>query len=582
MAPRPSVVLGFTLVALLVVTACAPPENPARGQSPSSATAQSPAAPSKPKVLTIGVTTNVQVIGPFTGGSTGGWTTLNELHSAGLISSDVDSPRPIGRLAEKVPTLEDGSIAVLSDGRMRVVYNLRRNVTWQDGVAFTAQDLVFSNTFLSDPGLPVARSESARKVETVEAVDDYTAAFIFSTIYNLGNLLGPREFWPQPRHLLSEAYDRYQATGNSDEVVNIPHWTSEYVHLGPFRVTGFDPGEGVTFQAHEGYFLGKPKLDTIHVRAFRDENTLFANLLAGAIDLFPDPALHAELGVQLKEQWEGSGKGTVHVLYGTTSFLAPQWRPSVQREPANLDARVRRALYQAIDRESLPDLVRPAWSVLPPGDPKYEVVKDGLRRYPYDPARSRAALAELGWTPGPDGVLRHSSDGRRFENRISTVATGRLWEVATYADFWRRIGIDTEEAQVPASRSRDLEYRALLPSWEASSSGQGDAILARLAGPAASAETRWAGNRGGYEDPAAQALLAKYQMSLAEPEQMQAMREIGELMATELPLLIFYFSTHHTGVRKGVRALDDVAGGQQSSRPYGTYSRNAHLWDVDQ
>lgn len=537
--------------------------------------------PERAKVLTIGVTTNIQVMGVFAGGSTGGWTTLNELHSNGLITSDYHTTRPIGRLAERVPSVDDGTIALLPDGRMRVVYMLRRNVTWQDGVPFTAEDLVFSHTFLTDPGLPVARSETARLVEAVEAPDAWTAAFIFSRPHFLASVLGPREFWPQPRHLLAEAYERYRTTGNSDEVVNLPYWTAGYVHVGPFRVTAFDPGEGVSFQAHEGYFLGRPKLDVVHVRAFRDENTLFANLLAGAVDLFPDPALHAELAEELREEWERTGKGTVHVLLGTTSFLAPQWRPGVQREPTNLDVRVRRALYQAVDRDSFPSLVRPAWSLLPPGDRFYEATRDGLRRYPYDPARARALLQEAGWTPGPDGILRHSSDGRKFQNRISTVATGRLWEVATYADFWRRIGVEVEEAQTPPAQLRNLEFRAMFPSWEASSSGQGDAILARLAGPAASPENRWSGNRGGYEDPVAQQLLARYFGSITESEQFQAMREISEFVASELPLLIFYFSTHHTGVRAGVRALDDVAGGQQSSRPYGTYSRNAHLWDIE-
>ncbi len=569
--------LALVSIGVAMLVACAP-----SASTPASSDLARPAAPARAKVLTIGVTTQIQVMGVFAGGSTGGWTTLNEVHSNGLVTSDYGAPRPIGRLAQRIPSLDDGSIAIEPDGKMRVTYPLRRNVTWQDGVPFTAQDLVFSHTLLTDPGLPVARSESARVVESVEAPDDWTVAFTFSRPHFLGNQLGPREFWPQPRHLLAEAYDRYVATGNSDEVVNLPYWTSAYVHLGPFRVVGFDPGDGVTLQAHEGYFLGRPKLDTIHVRAFRDENTLFANLLAGSIDMFPDPALHAELGVQLKEQWEAKGQGTVHTLLGTTSFLSPQWRPHVQREPANLDVRVRRALYQAVDRDALPEIVRPAWSLLPPGDLFYEATRDGFRRYPYDPNRSRMILQDLGWTPGPDGILRHSSDGRRFENRISTVATGRLWEVATFADAWRRIGVEVEEAQVPPSRSRDLEYRALFPSWEASSSGQGDAILARLAGPAASAQNRWSGNRAGYEDPSAQQLLAKYYTSLTEPERYGAMRELSEFVAEELPLLVFYYSTHHTGVRKGVLALDDVAGGQQSSRPYGTYSRNAHLWDIDE
>ena len=100
-------------------------------------------------------------------------------------------------------------------------------------------------------------------------------------------------------------------------------------------------------------------------------------------------------------------------------------------------------------------------------------------------------------------------------------------------------------------------------------------------GPAASAQNRWSGNRGGYEDPVAQQLLGRYYASIAEGEQFQAMRDISEFMVSELPVLIAYYSREHTGVRKGVLALDDLSGGQHSSRPYGTYSRNAHLWDVE-
>lgn len=574
MVTRQRCVLLGAAAALVALTACA------RGL-PSPSEAAAPQAPARPKVLTIGVTTRVQAMGVFAGQSTGGWTTLMEIHSAGLVTSDFATPRPIGRLAQRVPSLDDGSISVLPDGRMRVVYELRRNVTWQDSAPFTAHDLVFSHTFLNDPGLPVTLRENVRQVEAVEATDDWTAVMTFARPYSLGNVLGVRAFWPHPRHLLADAYTRYVAGGNVDEVLNLPYWTSGYVHLGPFRLTSFDPGEGVTFQAHDGHFLGRPKLDTVHVRAFADENTLFANLLAGAVDLFPDPALHAELGLQLEDQWKRSGQGSVHRLIGTTSFLSPQLRPAVQREPANLDVRVRQALYQAIDREAFPDLVEPAWSVLPPGDPLYEATRDGLRRYPYDPGRSRALLQEAGWTPGAEGLVRHSSDGRRFRNTISTSATGRLWEVAAYADAWRRIGLEVEEQHVAAAQARNLEYRANYPSWEATSSGQGDSILGRLTGPAAGPENRWAGNRGGYEEPATQVLLGRYFSSLSEGEQFQAMREISELIATELPMLVYYYSRHVIGARKGVLALDDLSGGQQSSRPYGTYSRNAHLWDVE-
>ena len=57
----------------------------------------------------------------------------------------------VPRLADKVPAFEDGTISMLPDGRMKVVYPLRHDVLWQDGVPFTADDLVFSAAVRRDP-----------------------------------------------------------------------------------------------------------------------------------------------------------------------------------------------------------------------------------------------------------------------------------------------------------------------------------------------------------------------------------------------------------------------------------------------
>lgn len=59
------------------------------------------------------------------------------------------------------------------------------------------------------------------------------------------------------------------------------------------------------------------------------------------------------------------------------------------------------------------------------------------------------------------------------------------------------------------------------------------------------------------------------------------MRAISDYITREVPLLILFYKPEHLGVRKGVSAYDEVAGGTEASQPYGTYSRNAHLWDVE-
>ena len=157
------------MIMTLILTSCGAPPIENRGVPSDSR--------STTKTLVLGVTSTVQ--GFSIGGAsstTGGWETSGEIHSNGLITADVDSRNPIGQLAESAPSFDDGSITPLLDGRVRVVYRLRRGVTWQDGTPFTAQDLIFSRQLNGDPSLPsiTAAKEAARQMDSVEAPDEHT------------------------------------------------------------------------------------------------------------------------------------------------------------------------------------------------------------------------------------------------------------------------------------------------------------------------------------------------------------------------------------------------------------------------
>jgi len=581
----------WPLLLAAMVTACAagpaaqssvPPTGIGAGAQPASAPSRAGG-----RTITIGVTSPVQAMGVMGNQTTsGGWLSTTEVHSDGLITADVHTRTPIGRLAEKVPSLDDGSMSLLPDGRMRVVYNLRRGITWQDGVPFTAGDLVFSAKFNTDKGLPTVQRDLVDRIDSVEAPDDATFVITFKGPFYQANGLGVRSFWPQPQHLLGAAYDQYLQDSNPDGVVNLPYWTSEYVHLGPFRLTSFDPQSGMTFQAYDGYFLGKPKVDVVRIETYSDTNTLFANLLAGSVDLFPDIALSVQQGFELKDRWEESKQGSVYVKPGLTWFLAPQVRPTVQMEPATFDANVRAALYEALDREGLADGLLnghadlAAYSLLPPSDALYSSTKDSLRKYAYDPERAKSTLQEAGWSPGGDGLLHSNLDGRPFHTAIWTTP-GFDRDVAAIADYWRKLGLQVDEQVVPAAQTRNNEYRAGYPGWDLSAQGNDDAILGRFLGPAASAQTRWVGNRGGYEDPRARELVDRYQASLTRQDQLQSMQAISDFVAAELlPLMPVYFLPEQMGVRAGVKAFDDIDGGEEAAQYFGTFTRNAYLWDV--
>src|SRR5437016_4624482 len=202
--------LGLVLSALTlaILSGCAG-QGPGTTGAANSQPGQS-AAPARAKALTIGVTGSIAALS-IAGGSSpvGGWVAMTEMFTDGLITADTLVHKPIGRMAQKVPSLDDGTISVLPDGRMRVQFTLRKGITWQDGVPFTADDFVFSYLIGGPDGLPTSTNDATRVMTSVEAPDPQTVVIYYKQSYYLGANLGPIMFWPLPRHLLAETYARY-------------------------------------------------------------------------------------------------------------------------------------------------------------------------------------------------------------------------------------------------------------------------------------------------------------------------------------------------------------------------------------
>ena len=289
----------FITCAALVLAGCAPSSAPTQGSGGTSG-----ASEGRMKTIVLAVSNAVLVL-PTPGSNTtaGGWQSVNELYAQGLVTSDVDVHRPVPRLASSVPSLENGSIEILSDGRMKTTYPLRRDVTWHDGTPFTARDLIFTFELVKDPNVPQLSLEASTQMSAVEAPDDYTFVIYWRAPYSMGDSVGLRAFWPLPRHLLEHPYRTLDPLG----FVNQPFWTTEYVHTGPFRLAEFRAGVDLEFTAYDAYFLGRPKVDRVIVRVFNDEVALYSAALAGSVDVMMDNSLSAELGLELKDTWDRSG-----------------------------------------------------------------------------------------------------------------------------------------------------------------------------------------------------------------------------------------------------------------------------------
>ncbi|MBM2811379.1 MAG: hypothetical protein HW416_2138 [Chloroflexi bacterium] len=509
--------------------------------------------------------------------TSGGGASLSQIHINGLVANGSEP-----RIASKLPSFEDGSIVMLPDGQMRTVWKLRPEVTWHDGQPFTADDVVFSWQVAVDPLIPSSGSvkQVANSIERVEALDRGTASITWKNSYFHALELGYRELWPLPRHVLGTAFQ-----GDKEEFLNLAYWSVEYMHLGPFRLVDFGLGERLIFERYDAYFLGQPKVDRIIVQTIPDPNVMLANLKSGAIDIATEKTLPLDVFVQLRNEWRQSDAGVLVERQDNWRYIwfqfDPQWARPIE---LSQDVRVRRGLLYGLDRDALRDFLLPGFadssgdSFMPSNDPRAEIVGQPYARYHYDPARAAQELADAGWRRAADGrALNATGDQVQFEVRGDPVDSK---ETALIADNWRRLGIDITETISPVSLARNAEYKSKFPGAEPRARSTGDQIFASFDSREHSIpQNRWTGtNSGHYSNLALDQLIDRLYRTVDEREQGQVLREMGELMAADLPAIPMYYRTLFAAVGKSIRGLsNDYA----STRETGGMVRNSHLWDRD-
>lgn len=570
-------VFGLALMAML---GCAP-SGPQAERDGGGATAHS----ETPKTLTIGQLNALRAFSSEDFSNTsGGGASLAEIHMNGLVTNDAHGNLE-PRLAARIPSLDDGSVSVLPDGRMVTVWNLRPGARWHDGVPFTADDIVFSWQVAAHPDIPMAGSAEVVNAltERVEALDPLTFRVTWKTTYFRALWLGHRDLWPLPRHVLEASL------GQRDAFLNHPYWTTDYVHTGPFRLLDFGLGETVVFQRFDDYFLGRPPLDRIVIRVIADPNTLLANFKAGSIDLLAEKTLPLDIAPQLRDEWQQTGAATMVSRQENWRYLWFQFDSRWAHPPElSRDVRIRRALLFGFDRDALREFLFPGFpgtsgdTFMPQNDPRDRIVGRPFARYPYDVARATQELADGGWRRAPDGRVLNAT-GEPVQIEVRGTPTDAK-EVALVAENWRRLGLDIKEEIQPLSVQRDNEAKAKFPGLETRARASGDQIFPSFDGRLHSlAENRWTGaNSGHYANPALDRLIDQLYGSIDEREQGLILREMGELLATDLPALPMYYRTVFAVVARGVRALtDDYVGTRGPGEGPGVLSRNAHLWGRD-
>ena len=565
--------LTLALVGLLLFAGCA-----SRAEVSGQVDAPAVQAPRTPKQISLGSTREPTSGFVLFQGS--GLLVLEYtwIFQAGLTAFDPQG-NLIPRIAQKVPTINDGDWQVNPDGSMAITWRLRPDVKWHDGAPLTADDFVFGVQAARDPALPANRLDGLNLIADATAIDPHTLVVHWSQPFFAANQADPGYVSALPRHLLGDVYAQPDKQG----FINSSYWTTEYVGLGPYKLGTWVPGSYTDALAFDDYFLGRPKIDRIVLRYYTAATVLVTGLLSGDVDVVAPGSLKGGDLVELRNFWDARNGGTVLEMPNRVAWAQFQYRdPGL---PWATDVRVRQALLHLLDRQSLADTfspgAAPADAYVAPDDAALHLARtQGISTYPYDVTRATQLLGEAGWRRGSDGTFQNAA-GQRFgiEARVPGISPQNINLGVVVADQWKQGGLDTSTYTVPNNATNLSEQRAANKGiYVVPAAIQPDVLAGLITPQIQTAQNNWTGaNLGGASFPDFDRLYAQYNSELDIARRQAAYASVLKYAADNVLYLPLYYdaTSTTTAFRQGITGPTVVPPIQQMT------TWNIHEWDVN-
>jgi peptide/nickel transport system substrate-binding protein/oligopeptide transport system substrate-binding protein len=306
----------------------------------------------------------------------------------------------------------------VSTDNLTYTFHLRDGVTFHNGRALEAQDVVWSfervlkkethspRRWLLEPvaGALDFAAGKASSVAGLSAPDPRTVVLRldrpfapFLGMLTMGGAsIVPREVYEDPE----KAYLRAP------------------VGCGPFKVVRWEPSSLIEMAAFDRYYGGRPAIDLVQARIIENQVTAFQEYRTGGLDSLD------EVPTDLPADVEPEVLRYPLLGIGYIGF-------NLDRAPFKGNPALRQAINYAVDKEYLwskllPGANIPGRGLIPPGIAGYDADLPG---YPHDEAKARSLLARAGYPAGrglsPISLwFNTSGDNRRIAEQVQADLRG--------------------------------------------------------------------------------------------------------------------------------------------------------------
>src|SRR6266436_2655189 len=155
-------------------------------------------------------------------------------------------------LATEMPSLENGGRS--PDGTW-TLWRLKQGVVWHDGAPFTADDVVFTWEYATDPVTTTVTRGMYEGILRIDKLNDHAVKVVFKE---------PTPVWYSsvgmilPKHRFAE----YKGPNARNAPYNL-----KPVGTGPYKIIDFKPGEVVLYEVNPYYhILNRPFFDTVELQ----------------------------------------------------------------------------------------------------------------------------------------------------------------------------------------------------------------------------------------------------------------------------------------------------------------------------
>lgn len=300
-----------------------------------------------------------------------------------------------GVLAEEVVQIDDLTWEI----------SLRQGITFHDGEAFNADDVVHTLNFWVDPNANFPSKGRYSFVDHAEKIDDFTVRVHLKSNYAmfLARLATGAPIYPEHAHGTPEQWATF---GRNP------------IGTGPYRAVQVDSDNGVILERFEDYAAGEaPDFERIEIRYIPDPQTQIAELMVGNLDIFSATnrsAIDASAGIPGVNVSVGEDYSYLYM------FLDAAGRSG---HPALQDIRVRQAIAHAINRDELRVTMSRGGEDSLALDricfPSQVGCAEGGETFDFDIDAAKALLAEAGYADGFDLTITTNPGPQQVSEAIA-------------------------------------------------------------------------------------------------------------------------------------------------------------------